>query len=160
MNIFSFGPAVGLFGLLCPLLGLGFFVLVIVLIVKAIARSGSGGGGTLVESSVSMDTSSGEDGFWIEGEGLAPGTLLDYYYWVGGLRRAERVPFQPGPDGRQFIYTGSRPDRVSVAPVQQRSVDDSPLLLGAALGSGTSWESSDDSSSFPPPSSSSFPSAY
>jgi hypothetical protein len=61
-------------------------------------------------------TSLAEDGFWITGNQVNPATMLQYYYWVQGVKRMGEVPFQPGPDGRQFIYTGERPDSVSVAP--------------------------------------------
>src|SRR5436190_947008 len=59
-------------------------------------------------------TSMADDGFWISSDQVSPATMIQYYYWVQGVQRIGQVPFQPGPDGRQFIYTGERPDSVSV----------------------------------------------
>ena len=62
-----------------------------------------------------LKTSTADDGFWITSDQLNPATMLQYYYLVHGVQRMGQVPFQPDPDGRQFIYTGEKPDSVSVA---------------------------------------------
>jgi hypothetical protein len=55
----------------------------------------------------------GDDGFWIEADDVAPGTLLTCRYTAGGASQQIDVRFQPQPGG-QFIYTGARPTSVSV----------------------------------------------
>ena len=55
----------------------------------------------------------GDDGFFIEADGVPAGTLLLCRYTSGGESEQIDVRFQPQPGG-QFIYTGSRPTSVSV----------------------------------------------
>ena len=60
-----------------------------------------------------LRTRIGDDGFWIEADGLPPGTPLVCRYTAGGNTEEMEVRFQPQRGG-QFIYTGSRPTTVSV----------------------------------------------
>ena len=55
-----------------------------------------------------------DDGFWIIGEGIAAGTLLNCRYQVGGGAQQLDVRYEPGPQGH-FVFTGARPSNVSVA---------------------------------------------
>ncbi len=62
----------------------------------------------------SVRTRMGDDGFWIEAEGVAPGTLMTCRYSSGGVSSQEiNVRYEPQPGG-QFVYTGTRPTTVSV----------------------------------------------
>ena len=63
----------------------------------------------------------GEDGFWLEGGSVAPGTLLTCRYTANGRPQSVEIRYEPKPGG-QFIYTGGRPTSVSVA------------ITGAAIG--------------------------
>jgi hypothetical protein len=56
----------------------------------------------------------GPDGFWLEGGDISPGTLLLCRYMAGGSSHSIEVSFDPQPGG-QFIYTGSRPESVTLA---------------------------------------------
>lgn len=69
----------------------------------------------------------GPDGFWIFSVPHDPGSLIHYHYWTGGVRHGGRVPYQPGADGRQFIYTGNRPDQAAIVQVDE--VDDGGTLF-------------------------------
>ena len=60
-----------------------------------------------------MRTRIGNDGFWIEADGIPAGTPLVCRYTAGGKTDQIEVRFQP-QSGGQFIYTGSRPTTVSV----------------------------------------------
>jgi hypothetical protein len=55
----------------------------------------------------------GDDGFWIDAEGVAPGTMMTCKYSAGGNVQEIKVRYEPQPGG-QFIYTGMRPTTVSV----------------------------------------------
>jgi len=58
-------------------------------------------------------TRMGDDGFWIDAEGVAPGTPLTCRYTAAGESQQVEVRYQPQPGG-QFVYTGARPTSVSV----------------------------------------------
>jgi hypothetical protein len=111
-------------GVLCPILAFGIIVIVLVKILSSLVRPGLQRRSRSVPPT--LVTSSADDGFWVSADQLSPETMLQYYYWVQGVRRIGQVPFQPGPDGRQFIYTGERPDNVSV------TLADAALLADAA----------------------------
>jgi hypothetical protein len=88
--------------------------------------------------------------------------MIYYHYWAAGTRYSGQVPFKPEADGRQFVYTGRRPDQVSVVRIVE--VDDDDGLSGSTIippmiAGGPVWDLPDSSSgpSSPP---SSFPSAY
>jgi hypothetical protein len=91
-----------------------------------------------------------------------PGSIVYYHYWSGGARYSGQVPFKPDADGRQFVYTGRRPDQVAVARIVE--VDDDDLtasMIPPVIAAGSAWEPPDISSApTPPPAPPSFPSAY
>ena len=53
-----------------------------------------------------------DDGFWIQGD-WPEGTALKVRYMVAGAMMVQEILYRPGESG-QFIYTGGRPDTVSV----------------------------------------------
>ena len=147
---------------LVPLMVLAFFVVVIVLIVRAASGLGRPSGG-FASPLGGIGVQMGNDGFWIFSCPYDPGSILHYHYWANGVRRGGRVPYQPGADGRQFIYTGERPDRAAIVQVDE--LDDSGVIIvpppiiqtgGGFWGSSSGMDNSAPSA--PPPSS--FPSAY
>jgi hypothetical protein len=80
------------------------------------------------------------------------------------VKHSGQVPFQPGNDGRQFVYTGVRPEQVSIVRIVEPSDDiqpdiTPPILGAAAVIFGSSSDDQLDTSSAPasPPQ---FPSAY
>ena len=103
-----------LFVLLVLFVGVGVLAIVLIKIITSFARPRSNWRPPQPPAQNLM-TSMADDGFWITSDQLDPATMLQYYYWVNGVRQMGEVPFQPGPDGRQFIYTGEKPDSVSVA---------------------------------------------
>ncbi len=151
-------------GLLCPLFGFALVVVIIVIIVRAIARAGSGAAGGIQPSLPNVVTQLGDDGFWIASCLADPASMLHYHFWSGGVKHSGQVPFQPGTDGRQFVYTGARPEQVTIVrvvePADDIQPDIAPPLLGAAaaLWSASSDDQPDTSSA--PPSPPQFPSAY
>ncbi len=62
------------------------------------------------------------DGFWFASDPSRAGETFLYTYWLHGQLHQGQVIYQPGNDGRQFIYTGERPDRVTL----QEAIDDPP----------------------------------
>jgi sulfatase modifying factor 1 len=118
------------FGLLCCLAGGGGLVGIIVLLVKMTTSSNSSsqnvprgmpplpqnGGGTGPRVRL------GDDGFWLEGSHVAPGTKLLCRCLVGGRPQAIKVIYQVQPGG-QFIYTGGRPMSVTVVPQDGAETD-------------------------------------
>ncbi len=55
-----------------------------------------------------------EDGFWLEGGTLAPGTLLSCHFRAAGRAQVVEVRYAASAEG-QFIATDGRPAGVSVA---------------------------------------------
>ena len=164
MNGHPFNPMYALPGLLCPLFGFALVVVIIVIIVRAIARAGSGAAGGIQPSLPNVVTQLGDDGFWIASCPADPASMIHYHFWSGGVKHSGQVPFQPGNDGRQFVYTGARPEQVTIVrivePADDIQPDIAPPLLGAAaaLWSASSDDQPDTSSA--PPSPPQFPSAY
>ena len=64
------------------------------------------------------------DGFWIQSRHPV-NTPVRLKYWVGGAPVEQTLIYQPGPEG-QFVFTGTAPDKVSVAGVGEISADYSP----------------------------------
>src|SRR5262249_28567567 len=127
-----------------------------VALIRLARRSRSVGSGGTGPPLVNVATQMDQDGFWMVSCPADPGSIIYYHYWSGGARYSGQVPFKPGPDGRQFVYTGRRPDQVSVARIVE--VDDDDLtgsLIPPIVAAGSTWDPSDTPS--PPPS---FPSAY
>jgi len=164
MNQMPFGPLSAMTGLLCPLFVLAFIGFIIFLIVRAVGRAASGTGGGAQGSTVNVPTQLGADGFWVGPCPCGPMAVIYYHYWSGGARHSGQIPYQPGPDGRQFIYTGRKPDQVSIARIIEQADDTTPDILPPIIA-GTSgvWglpPSDEPEPPSAPPSSSSFPSAY
>ena len=164
MNQLPFGPLSAVGGLLCPLIMLAFIGFIVFSIVKAIGRGGSGTAGGARGSALNVTTQLGEDGFWIGPCPCGLSALIYYEYWSNGVRYSGQIPYQPGSDGRQFAYTGRKPDQVSIVRMVEQTDDTSPDIVPPIVA-GTSgiWASSpseapDTSSSQPP--ASQFPSAY
>jgi hypothetical protein len=140
-----------LFILLVAVVGLGMVLIVFVRIISGLVAPRSSGQ-RLARPPANLTTSMADDGFWITSEGLSPSTMLQYYYWIHGVQRMGQVPFEPGPDGRQFIYTGEAPDTVSVvlADAALSAVlpeQDSPPIIPTRLP--TPRRSSSSTSHFP-----------
>jgi len=55
-----------------------------------------------------------DDGFWFSADADAIGQQLLYSYWLHGQLLQGKVVFQPDPEGRQFVYTGARPERITL----------------------------------------------
>jgi hypothetical protein len=151
-------------GLLCPLFAFALVVVIIVIIVRAIARAGSGAAGGVQASLPNVVTQLGADGFWIDSCPAEPASMIHYHFWSGGVKHSGQVPFQPGTDGRQFVYTGARPELVTIVriiePVAYIQSDIAPPIFGAAAAIfGSSSDDQPDTSSAPPPPPQ-FPSAY
>jgi hypothetical protein len=164
MNGLPFNPMSSIVGLLCPILGFAIVVFIIVTIVRTVARAGACAGGGIQPSLPNVVTQLGQDGFWIVSCPAEPGSIVHYHFWTGGVKHSGQVPFQPGADGRQFVYTGARPEQVSIVRILQVSEDVQPDIIPPILGAAaTIWaSSSDDQPDTPsaPPSPPSFPSAY
>ena len=164
MNGLPFNPMNSAIGMLCPLFILAIVVAIIVTVVRAAARAGAGAGGGIQPSLPNVVTQLGQDGFWIVSCPAEPGSIVHYHFWAGGAKRSGQVPFQPGADGRQFVYTGARPERVAIVRIVESSDDMQPDIIPPILGaSAMIWGSSSDDrpdTSSAPPSPPSFPSAY
>ena len=55
----------------------------------------------------------GNDGFWLEGSTIPPGSLIAYAYLTATQSQAGKVRYAPGAKG-QFVYTGTKPEVVDV----------------------------------------------
>jgi hypothetical protein len=157
--------------LLCPLLVLTFIIVVIVLIVRAAARTASRVAASASRPPLNVVTQLGPDGFWLSS--FEPASIVYYQYWAAGARHTGQIAFQPGNDGRQFVYTGVRPDQVEIVRVAGPSGDFTPgpatyvddgstdittPILGAAAAAAVYDAVSSDPPA--PPSPPSFPAAY
>ncbi len=140
--------------LLCPILGFGVIFFVLVKLFRSLSQSNVNRG-WVNRPPPSVLTSTADDGFWITSDQLAPSSMIQYYYLLNGVRQMGQVPFQPGPDGRQFIYTGARPDGVSVVLPDQGHTDPGD---GFSTPPISSWSSTPRRSS--PTPSTRFPPAY
>lgn len=160
MSSSAFGPPaiiMVLFFVIFAVIGVG----ILVTLVRALTRSGPSPGAGWRGAAQKATTTLGDDGFWITSCAAAPSSLIQYYFWTNGVRKAGQVPFQPGADGRQFIYTGVRPESVAIVQIGQPFEDDSSRWSIPLAGSAASfWESSNDASSSHSSASSHFPSAY
>ncbi|SRR6266536_4629544 len=117
---------ISLTALLCPLLVLAFIVAIIVRIVRSAGRSGSSVAAGAARPPLNVVTQLGPDGFWLSS--FEPSSMIYYQYWAAGTRYEGQIPFQPGSDGRQFIYTGVRPEQVAIVRVAGSSGDLTPGL--------------------------------
>ena len=159
--------------LLCPLFALAFIVAIIVMLVRTLGRTVSNAGGASGSGRLNVITQLGADGFWLSSFEL--GSTIYYQYWSAGARHDGQILFQPGSDGRQFIYTGLRPDQVAVVRVESPSgdvvsnvppmiQDDGPdivtPILGAAAAEAAFGAIESAAQPPPPPASPQFPTAY
>jgi hypothetical protein len=163
--------------LLCPLLVLAMIAAIIVVLVRSlgrnVSRAAGGAGGT--QSPLNVVTQLAQDGFWLSS--FEPGSVVYYNYWAGGAKHPGQAVFQPGQDGRQFVYTGIRPESVEIlrvagpgggiSPGQAVYVeDDSPGIGGAIIGAVAAdavmdaLGSAQSEPPAPPPSPPQFPAAY
>lgn len=92
-----------------------------------------------------------DDGFWFTSDNSRVGETFLYSYWLHDQLRQGRVVYQPDAEGRQFVFTGSRPARITL----QEAADDSDphhSILSPRPRIGRSSDRSEESSStsFPP----------
>jgi hypothetical protein len=151
-------------GLLCPLFVFAIVVAIIVIIVRAMARAGSGAAGGIQPPLPNVVTQLGADGFWIVSCPAEPASIIHYHFWAAGVKHSGQVPFQPGTDGRQFVYTGVRPEQVTIVRIVEPASDIQPDIAPPILGAAAAlWSASSDDqpdTSNAPPSPPQFPSAY
>jgi sulfatase modifying factor 1 len=108
---FSFGSIVS--GLCCLMIPLAIILVLIRLVARSQATSKNPLAARHEPSLVPSPVRTVDDGFWIDGNWPA-GTALRLHYLLGGAATDQELIYRPGPDGH-FVYTGSRPDAVSVA---------------------------------------------
>lgn len=65
-----------------------------------------------------------DDGFWINSD-LPMGTPIFLSYLINGVMEQQTLAYQPGSEG-QFIFTGHRPDNVSMSEIQPPPLQPSP----------------------------------
>jgi hypothetical protein len=144
------------------LLVIGLFVIAIIATIQWARRMWSSPAGASGVPPVNVPTQLEQDGFWMLSCPADPGSIIFYNYWSGGARYSGQVPFQPGADGRQFVYTGRRPNQVAVTRIVE--VDDDDLtgsIIPPVIAAGSVPEPPDTfSDPTPPPAPPSFPSAY
>jgi len=70
-----------------------------------------------------------DDGFWIEAPEQAAGSLVECVYFLAGERLVQRILYQPGADGKQFIYTGRPPEKLTFYTQGDRRSRESTLSL-------------------------------
>jgi hypothetical protein len=118
------------FALLCPFLGFLIVPIVIILVVRRIWRSAPRTPRTFGRTPPQL----APDGFWLDS--FEPSSIVHYHYWTAGVRYSGQITYQLGAGGRQFVYTGARPDRVDIIRVIGPSDDyaPDPLTYGAAAG--------------------------
>jgi hypothetical protein len=153
-----------IFGLFCPFVAIVFIVTIVLLIIRAAVDSGSSGVTIGRRTRAKVLTELAEDGFWIVSCPANPNAMLQYHYWAGGVRRMGQVPFQPDPNGRQFIYTGVRPEQATIVRILEDDEDMSSALVPPLIATQTTFlgTSANDDQDTPGPTASppSFPSAY
>jgi hypothetical protein len=75
-----------------------------------------------------------DDGFWLEGGNVPVGTRLRCRYVVGGQTQETEIVYDARPGG-QFVFTGQRPNSVSIIVVPSGASFDSGMGGGAVIGS-------------------------
>jgi len=157
--------------LVCLFVGLTVAVIIaiIILIIRSAARRGSNVRPSLRRPPVNAATQVGPDGFWLSS--FDPGSVIYYRYWAGGMKKEAQIVFQPGNDGRQFVYTGMQPNNVEIVRVVDQSggvvtgpvyyEDDTPdivpPIIGGIVGQAVADALRPEPPTPPPPQ---FPSAY
>ena len=126
------------------------FVAMIVAVVRALTKSGgiSAQPGNMASTNFGpVRTRVVDDGFWIESATLPAGSVVVCRYAVSGRKEQKDVTFQGGSKG-QFVFTGSRPENVSIV-VEPAGSD----ITGSDMGriGGLASSILPPSSPFPPP---------
>ena len=120
-----------------------------------------GGSGSVLDRTRGIATETGEDGFWVISHGSAQNGFVKYLYWSGGIKHTGDVRIQTVPGGRQFVYTGVRPERVEIVACIGDG-DESELLrqnpTSHVVPGGILTDTSSDAA--PSAGSSGFPAAY
>lgn len=119
-------PAMSGFALF-PAFVLGFMGLVFVLFIVKLVKVFSGtrdhlspsrglpfGGACAGQPIPGAYTEMAGDGYWVQLDPDYVGMALQGVCFIAGEQVIHQFICQPGPDGRQFIYTGRRPDRVTI----------------------------------------------
>jgi hypothetical protein len=96
-----------------------------------------------------------EDGFWLHGPSIRPGSVVRYRYRTGGQMRTGTHRIDPGPKG-QFVYTGVQPEDIEILDVMPAEVPtldavddwDAPDTPAASASSTSASPRADDD--FPP----------
>lgn len=91
-----------------------FAVLIVIMMVTFLVRFARRSSGVSQGARFSGDEVDelGADGFWLDSCPCEPGSIIYFNYWSGGVRYNGHARWQPGLNGRQFIYTGLRPQEV------------------------------------------------
>jgi formylglycine-generating enzyme required for sulfatase activity len=125
-------------GLLCPLFGLGLVIVAIVAAVRSLGRdttspAASGPGLSTTRSltsygPINVRTELADDGFWLLANATMTGYLIHYHLLAGDQERDGQILCQPGADGRQFVYTGARPEKVQIMKTEATDDDVPPII--------------------------------
>lgn len=94
-----------------------------------------------------------DDGFWFTSDSSRVGESFLYSYWLHDQLMQGRVVYQPDAEGRQFVFTGSRPTRITL----QEAADETDSHLSILTPQRRSETSSDPTDASTP---TSFPPAY
>jgi hypothetical protein len=157
--------------LVCVFVGLvaAVIIAIIILIIRRAARSGANVTPGVPRPPVNAATQVGPDGFWLSS--FDPGSVIYCQYWAGGMKKEAQIVFQPGNDGRQFVYTGMQPNNVEIVRVVAQSggvvtgadyYDDTPDIVPPIIGGIVGQAVADALQPKPPapPPPPQFPSAY
>ncbi|MGI8604143.1 MAG: formylglycine-generating enzyme family protein [Verrucomicrobiales bacterium] len=105
-------------GLLCPIAGIGFIILVALIAIAKMKGRGTGVAASpktmpMSESAVgtTVRTRLVNDGFWIQAT-VPPGTPIAWRCEAGGKVHEATIAYQPGPQG-QFVFIGQQPIKAS-----------------------------------------------
>lgn len=144
-------------------------ITIIILIIRSAVRNRSNVTPGVPRPPVNAVTQVGPDGFWLSS--LDPGSVIYYQYWADDVKREGQIVFRPGNDGRQFVYTGMRPNNVEIVRVVDQSggvvtgadyYDDTPDIVPPIIGGIAGQAVADAMRPEPPapPPPPQFPSAY
>jgi formylglycine-generating enzyme required for sulfatase activity len=70
-----------------------------------------------------------DDGFWFTSDASSEGARFLYSYWLNRQLHQGHVIYQPGIDGQQFVFTGARPDRITLQAAPDDNQPTSPMIL-------------------------------
>ena len=164
MDHAMYSVPLALIGLLCPFAILALFVYIAIKIARAFQARSVGAPPVAERRVKNVTTELGADGFWILSCPAAPLSVIHYYYWSAGARHAASVPYEPGSDGRQFVYTGLRPEHVSISRIVEPggvSTAPAPLdVLPGVIAAEAVFNSMEPDEPPPAPEPPRFPAAY